>query len=210
MVSEYDVYCAFRRAQARANNRGFRLPKDWESHLKKMNKKNAEWLYKMMVHFNTTYSNIDIDVYMDCGFSLWKTFTYKHFCDQKVIDLYVQNDKIKKRNIRLSKDEIDKSFANIVEYMKNEPKRDGYNQLQSFCKCRDGEIRVIVNKYNKNDIDPLTLIYCIYKRYIILTDDERSIVPYITQRYRELCENIQPLMGYFSEKEGELDEITRG
>jgi len=210
VVSEFDVYCAFRRAQANANNRGYRIPKDWDSFLVKMNKKNAEWLYKMMVHFNTSYSNIDIDEYMNCGFSLWKTFTYKHFCDQKIIDLYIQRDKIKKRKMETSKGEIDQTFHNISSYLKDKPRREGYGQLQNFCKFRDGEIKIIIYKYNRNEIDALTLTYCIYKRYVVLSDDERTMIPYITQRYRELCENLSPFMDYMSQKEKELDEESIG
>lgn len=208
MVTEYDVYCAFRRAQANANDRGFRIPKDWDAFLLKMNKKNAEWLYKMMVHFNTTYSNIDIDEYMNCGFALWKTFTYKHFCDQKIIDLYIQRDKIKKRRMETTKEEIEKTFDYIQTYLNDKPIRQGYSQLQNFCKFRDGEVRIIINKYNQNVVDSLTLVYCLYKRYLVLSDDERAIIPYINQRYRELCENLQPFLSYMSEKETELNEKT--
>lgn len=210
MISEFDVYCAFRRAQADANNRGYHLPKKWDTFLSKMNKKNAEWLYKAMVHFNTTYSNVDINEYMACGFILWKGFTYKHFCDRKVIDLYIQRDKIKKRKMEMSYDEIEKSFDNIKYYLDNKPIRSGYTQLQNFCKFRDGEVRIIINKYNQNEVDSLTLVYCISKSYIVLTDDERALIPYISQRYRELNENLQPILEFVKQKERELDERNGG
>lgn len=153
MVSEFDVYCAFRKAQSLSKDKPYRLPKDWDKFLEKMNKKNAEWLYKCMVYFNTTYSNIDIDEYMGCGFILWKGFTYKHFCDRKIIDLYIQRDKIRKRKLEVSVGEIETSFSVIKSYLEDKPMRPGYNQLQSFCKFRDGEIRIIINKYNQNEIN---------------------------------------------------------
>lgn len=206
MITEFDVYYAFRKAQSLAKDRGFRIPKDWDKFLEKMNKKNAEWLYRAMVHFNTTYSNIDIDEYMACGFTLWKGFTYKHFCDPKILELYIQLDKIKKRKLDVSHHEIEKSFSVIKHYLNSQPLRSGYTQLQSFCKFRDGEVRIIINKYNQNEIDPLTLVYCISKSYVVLTDDERALMPYISQRYRELNENLQPVLEFVKQKERELDE----
>ncbi len=209
MITEFDVYAAFRRAQANANDRGYRLPKNWNSFKERMNKKNSEWLYKATVYFNTTYSNVNIDEYMACGFELWKGFTYKHFCDPRVIELYIQKDKIKKRKLSSSKEEIENSFSFISNYLNEKPSRPGYTQLQNFCKFRNGEVREIINMYNRSKVDSLTVTYCILKRYIVLTDDERALVPYISQRYRELVENLQPVLEFIKNKEVELDEGTR-
>lgn len=208
MITEFDVYAAFRRAQADANGRGYRLPKDWTAFQAKMTKQNAEWLYKAMVYFNTTYNNVNLDQYMACGFELWKGFTYKHFCDSRVIGLYIEKDKIKKRKMESSFDVIDRSFDYIVSYMSDKPKRPGYSQLQNFCKLRDGEVRTIINTYNRNEIDTMTMMYCLVKRFIIMSDDERVLMPYISQRYRELQENLKDVMSYIRQKEIDLNERT--
>ena len=201
MITEYDVYCAFRKAQANQNGRGYRIPKNWDDFLGKMNKKNAEWLYKMSVYFNTTYSNINVDEYMSCGFTLWKSFTYKHFCDGKIIDLYIQLDKIKKRKMTATKTEIISSINYIYTYLdKSEINlMKGYTKLHNYCKLRDGQIRRIINTYNTNNIDSILLVYCIYKRYINLTDDERALIPYISTRFRELQENMLEVIDYIKE-----------
>ena len=209
MTSDFDVYAAFRRAQANANGRGFRLPKDWESFKGKMNKQNGEWLYKATMYFNTTYSNVDLDAYMSCGFDLWKGFTYKYFCDQRVIELYIQKDKIKKRKLRATTDEIEKSFVVISRYLEDKPIRPGYSQLQNFCKFRDGEVKNIINMYNRGHVDSMTLTYCMFRRYLVLTDDERVLMPYISQRYRELIESLQTVIEFIKTKEIELNERTR-
>lgn len=210
MVTEFDVYCAFRRAQANASGRGFRIPKDWKSFSEKMNKHNGECLYKMTMYFNTTYQNVDLDGYMTCGFELWKGFTYKHFCDNRIIEAYIQKDKIKKRKLNASKEEIEKSFEFISKELEGRPVRKGYRQLQNYCKFRDGEIKSIINTYNRGNVDMLTLTYCIRMKYVVLSDDERAMVPYISQRYRELLENLEPVWDFVREKENELDEKTRG
>jgi hypothetical protein len=207
MITDFDVYAAFRRAQANAKGTGYRLPKDWEKFkTTKMTEFNYDCLYKTMVHFNTTLSNVDMDRYFACGFELWKGFTYKHFLDKKILNLYMQYDKQKKRRMQSSEDDIDKSFQFITAYLKTQPHRDGYSQLHNFCKFREGEVRFCINTYLKGDIDTMTLTYCIYKRYLSLTDDERALVPYIQQRYRELSENMQDVKNYIERKEMELNE----
>ena len=102
MITEYDIYYAFRKAQSLANDRGFRIPKDWERFKTKMNANNSQWLKEAKMYFNTTYSNVDLDRYMMCGFEIWKGFTYKHFTHKKVIDLYISKDKTAKRKMETS------------------------------------------------------------------------------------------------------------
>lgn len=206
MTTDWDVYCAFRKAQANANNRGYRLPKDWKACKAKMTAKNVEWLDEATKHFNTRLSNIDIDRYMECGFDLWKGFTYKQFLNDKVIEHYIHKDKIQKRKLDISRTEIDRTFAFIQSWMADKPLRPGYGQLQSFCKFRDGQIRAIVSLYNLGKIDALTFTYCLMRKYIVFDDDERALTPYITQRYRELLENLKPLIGYIKSLEDRLNE----
>jgi len=210
MITEWDVYTSFRRAQAIAKDKPYRLPKNWESFKLKMSKQNDEWLYKATVWFNTKYVNIDIDEYMLCGFELWKGFTYKHFCDSRVINLYIEKDKIKKRKMQITHEEIDKSFVNIENWLKDQPLRSGYTQLQNLCKFREGEIRCVIGLYNRGLVDTMTLTYCLNKRYLIMSDDERLLMPYISQRYRELQESLLLVKGYINQKEIELDERARG
>lgn len=210
MITDLDVYAAFRRAQANAKGTGFRLPTDWESHkTNRMTEYNYDQLYKMTVHFNTTLSNINMDRYMACGFELWKGFTYKHFCDQKILNLYMTHDKNRKRRMQASVDEIDSTFEFLKREMGVKPRRDGYGQLQNFCKFRDGEVKFIINTYLKGKVDTMTLTYCIYKRYLTLTDDERALTPYVADRYRELVENMQEVKVHIERKESELNEYQR-
>lgn len=209
MITEFDVYAAFRRAQADKNERGYRLPKDWEKAHQKMTEFNRNQLYKMTVHFNTTYSKVNIDKYMACGFELWKGFTYKYFCDNRILELYITKDKNQKRKLNASREEIEMSFQRIASYLMTQPIRQGYSQLQSYCKFRTGEVRSIVEQYIRGDIDNITMMYCIHKKYITLTDDERASVPYISKRYRETIPNVLELSDFIEEKEAWLNERTR-
>jgi hypothetical protein len=208
MITDLDVYVAYKTAEAAAKGRtGFRLPKDWDVYkTEKMNKFAYDQLYKLMVHFNTSMRNVDMAKFMSCGFEIWKSFSYQHFFEKPVLNLYMQYDKQKKRRIMSDTAEVDKSFAYIADFLKTKPIREGYNQLQNFCKFRDGEIRTIINLYVQDKIDTITLVYCLKKRYIVLSDDERAITPYISQRYRDLCDNLVEMQDYMDQKERELDE----
>ena len=206
MITEQDVYFAFRKAQANANDRGFRMPKDWDAFVAKMTEQNRNWLKQATMYFNTKFSNIDLDRYMACGFEIWKGFTYKQFLDDKVINLYISKDKSKKRQSEVTQREIEQSFNNISDFLKEVPRRPGYGQLQNFCKFRDGEVRVCINMYVQGKVDVMTLAYCVNRGYIQLTDDERALSPYLVQRYRELVENLQDVSGFIAEKERELNE----
>lgn len=206
MITEYDVYYAFRKAQSLSNDRGFRIPKNWEAFKAKMNENNRQWLREACMYFNTTYSNVDLDKYMMCGFEIWKGFSYKHFTHKKVIDLYIHKDKVAKRKLEVSRREIETTFNFISDELRDKPLRPGYNQLQNYCKFRTGETRNIINTYVQGKIDIMTLAYCVNRKYLILTDDERAMSPYLVQRYRELMENLQDVKGFIEEMEATLDE----
>lgn len=207
MITDYDVYVAFRKAQGNANGRGFRLPKNWEEFRhRKMSEVNRTQLDKAALYFNTTYSNIDIDMYMACGFEIWKGFTYAKFLHQKVIDLYIHKDKVKKRSLEVTHREVETTFNNIHDWLQGQPERPGYTQLQNFCKFRAGEVRIIINMYVQGKIDVMTLAYCVNRNYINLTDDERALSPYLVQRYRDLLEYLEDVKPFIQQKERELDE----
>ena len=206
MITDQDVYFAFRKAQSNTKDRGFRMPKNWDAFLAKMNENNREWLQRGTIYFNTTYSNIDLDRYMECGFEIWKGFTYKNLLHEKVIQLYISKDKTKKRQTEVTEREIENSFNVISDYLRDKPLRPGYKQLQNFCKFRDGEVRICINMYVQGKIDIMTLTYCVNRGYINLTDDERALSPYLVQNYRDYCEALKDVKTFIKERENELDE----
>lgn len=205
MITTYDVYCAYRKANSLVNNKPYRLPKDWEAYKEKMNSANRKWLEVTTMYFNTTWSNVDLETYMKCGFEVYKDFTYKHFTNSQVLSHYIHKDKVKKRKMNSEIQEIEDTFDYIKGFMVDVPRRAGYSQLQNFCKLRDGERRVIINMYMRGQIDTMTLVYCLSKRYLIMSDDERALVPYISQRYRELLDNLHSVKNVIAQKEAELD-----
>jgi hypothetical protein len=165
-----------------------------------MKPQNREYLEKLTGYFNTTFSNIDIDKYMECGFQLWKTFSYHMFLRRNIIEMYKEQDKLKKRRIKKDMDRINDSMDFIIERV-GDLKRNGYNTLETYCKIKQGEMRLIVADYLKNDVDPLIFVYCIYYKYIKLTDIEREYCYTIVNRYRDLLDQMFEVEAFIKEKE---------
>jgi len=204
MVTEQDVYIAYRKAKSLQSGKGFRLPKDFDEwYNTKLTETNRSHLSRMAGFFNTTLSNINIDIYMECGFELFKTFSYHMFLSPKVLQHYIDKDKRKKRRISASMTGISDSFAYIRSQMKDQKVIEGYTMLQSYCKTREGDRKLILNDYMRNFIDPLVVVYCLYYKYLILTDIEREYMYPISNRYRELLTQMFEVEKFIKEKENE-------
>ena len=116
-MTDWEVYVAFRAAQGNAKGRPFRLPKDWESFKsKRMLKKNVENLELAAGYFNTKWRNVDLDRLMTYGFELWKNFSYHQFFNKKLINYYIERDRILKRKLRVDKESIMKSLIFIKKF----------------------------------------------------------------------------------------------
>lgn len=186
-ITTWDVYVAFRKAQANFHSRPYRLPKDWEKHLSKMSKANQEAIKLAADRFNTRWSNINMDKFFEVGFDLiGKSFTYTKFFDNRVVNLYVERDKISKRNLDLRKSELIKS-AKFVRQMR------GKGQLKNYARERMGQKSMAVHDYIKGNIDQYFLTWLIKEKYLLLEDEDRSQIPYIVEKYREYCANLDEL-----------------
>ena len=192
MYTSEDIYFNFRKAQAEHNNRGFRMPKDFSSHMeKRMSAKNREALELATDYFNTKWQNIDILKYMECGFQLYKTFSYTQFFNKKVIELYKVRDKNSKREMNICKNDIVKSIKYIKRY------KDEIT-FKQYIQKRDNGIRVFVDHFIKGKIDNFLFVWCLKEKYLILNDAERALVPYIVENYREIIEKLDGIKDFMS------------
>jgi len=202
MITEEDVYTSYKKARSLIQGKPYKLPKDWEKHFTtKLSLQQQETIIKATGYFNTTWSNINIDEYMITGFELFKTFSYHSLLNPKILAMYIEKDKQKKRRISISKELIIKSFDRIKERMEKQKILDGYTKLQTYCKLREGDRKVILFDYIKNLIDPLIVVYCIYYKYLQLSDTDKEYVYNISTRYRELLEKMFEVESFI--KEGE-------
>lgn len=189
------VYYFFRKVQSENKNRGFRMPKDFETHLNnKFSKKNKEALVLATKYFNTKWENIDVCKYMQCGFELFKTFSYVKFFDKRVLNLYIVKDKNQKREMSLNKKEIVKSVIFVKKYMLE----NKVVSIRDYCNLTEGNRKVIINHYVHNKIDKFFLVWLIKIGYLILSDNDRAYMPYIVSQYREILAGVDEIKTFLN------------
>lgn len=189
------VYYFFRKAQSETKGRGFRMPKDFVSHINnKFSVKNREALVLATKYFNTKWSNIDVYKYMQCGFELFKTFSYLKFFDKRVLNLYIVKDKNLKREMRINKKEIIKS----VKFVKHFMIENNIDSISSYCNLTDGNQKVIIKHYIHNKVDKFFLVWLIKIGFLYLNDNDRSYIPYIISQYREILVKNEDILDFFN------------
>jgi len=194
-----DIYYNFRKAQSESKGRGFRMPKDFDSHLeKKFSEKNREALLLATQYFNTKWTNVNIYRYMQCGFEMFKTFSYVKFFDPRIMRLYVQKDKNIKREMNVNK----KAIIESVKFIKRFMKENNIHMLRDYLQLQNGYRKLIVDHYVHGSIDKYLLVWLVKSGKLILTDDDRACMTYIVHQYREIGEKLQEING-FMRKVGE-------
>ena len=175
------VYYQFRKSQADFNNRGFRMPKNFEEHFKKkLSEINQKKLAKITNWYNTKWNNIDPYRYFTCGFELYKKrFSYVKFFEEKILVLYIQRDKNEKRQTRVTKEKLISSAKFIKKYMQD----NKIQSLQEYMDTNDGNQKLAVSHYLKNEIDSSFFVFLL-KKGMRLSDTDRSFIPYISKHYR--------------------------
>jgi len=199
MFDEYDVYVAFRKAQANFFGRPYRLPKDWNKHFNtRMSMKNREALKLASKYFNTKWRNINMEKFFEVGFDLFgKSFSYIKFFDPKIMIHYIERDKIEKRNISLEKSSFTKSAKYVI-------KKWGKGRLKEYARARIGKESVPIRDYIRGDIDQFFLSWLIKERYLILEEWDTIQIPYIVEKYSKYRIRLNEMKSFIKEVEKKL------
>lgn len=177
MITEKQIYETFRKEQGNFLNRGYRLPKDWDSHWAKMKENDKKALQMIAMFFNTKWRDIDISRYFESGFFVFKhKFTYAKFFDNRIIKDYVMKDKAKKMNLDQVKRDFEKSLKFVIQFGMKIP---------DYVRQKEGELSLPVAHYIQDKIDGSFLSYLLMKGLLKLNETERSRCPYIEAKYRE-------------------------
>jgi hypothetical protein len=196
-----DLYYNFRKCQSESKGRGFRMPKDFDAHLeKKFSEKNREALLLATKYFNTKWMNVNPYRYFQCGFELFKTFSYVKFFDPRVMRLYVQKDKNMKREMSINK----KNIIDSVKFIKNYMKKNNIHILRDYLQSTNGSRKVIVDHYVHGHVDKYLLVWLVKSGRLILTDDDRACMTYIVHQFREIGEKLQEINGFMRKVSGKL------
>ena len=194
-----DLYYNFRKAQSESKGRGFRMPKDFDAHLeKKFSDKNREALLLATQYFNTKWTNVNPYRYMQCGFEMFKTFSYLKFFDPRIMRLYVQKDKNAKREMDVNK----KAIVESVKFIKRFMKENNIHMTRDYLQLQNGHKKVVIDHYSHGNIDKYLLVWLVKSGRLVLTDDDRACMTYITHQYRDIGEKLQEING-FMRKVGE-------
>jgi len=200
-MSPENIYYFFRKAQSENKGRGFRMPKDFESHLeKKFSKKNREALLMATGCFSTKWENVDPYRYFQCGFELLKTFSYINFFDPRVMRLYIQKDKNIKRESSNYKQEITKSITFVKKYMK----KHNIIMFSDYLRLTDGERRVITKHYIANKISKFFIVWLMVLGKLSLSDGHIAFMPYISDQYREIRVKLDEIGPFLRKIKGRL------
>jgi hypothetical protein len=194
------IYIQYRKAQGNYTNKGFRLPKDFESFFNsRIKKQNREALIKITGWFITKWQNIDPLVYFECGFELYKKgFTYVMFFRENIIKLYKTRDKNKKREIEITK----KGLIDSAVFVKKWMDKNNCN-LNEYINMKEDNKRLAVDHYLKNKIDASFFVFLIGKG-MDLTDDDRTMIPYISDNFRKIKFGLNDIQDFLNKLERKL------
>jgi len=203
MVSIQDIeyiYKIFRRAQSNFSGRGFRIPKDFEKHFnEKFKEPNKKALIKITGWFLTKWQNIDPYTYFKCGFELYnKNFTYTKFFNDKILLLYITRDKNNKREVEITKKGLVDSAIFVKKWM-----QENKLNLNEYMHVRNGGMLLAVEHYLNNNIDASFFVFLIRKG-MILTDDDRSVIPYVYTNYRKITFGLNDISDFIRKLEEKL------
>jgi len=177
------VYVAFRQAQSEFKGRPYVLPKDFDSFFKnRISEKNRENLKLITGFFNTKWKEIDPQKYFECGFELYKSFSYHMFFKPNIINLYKQRDKILKRDLQNCK----KGICDSIKFLKPFMKKYNMDNLAKYCRVKINNRSLPVKHYLENKIDKFFIVYLIKSGYLILEDDDLAMMPYVSENYRDI------------------------
>ena len=132
--------------------------------------------------FITRWQRVDPAMYFDCGFEIYKlNFYYGNFLAPIILKLYINKDKHQKRDISFNKKNIFESAKYIKHFMR-------LNNITSFvvyCHTIVDNIHLPVKHYLDNKIDGFFLTWLMYSKAVMLSEDEKALIPYVLQNYRE-------------------------
>ena len=194
MVEITDVYIEYQRALARFNNRPYRVPKDWDKVWSKLNEKSLYNLEMITKAFSTRWHNIDIGNYFDCGFQLLgKKFTYVNFFERKIILLYIENDKQKKRKTTSIVEAMNESLGFIENWMEKHEKRDDLSIYSCYSRMKVDGVSAPIKHYLDNKIDKYMLTLLIKEKYLQLKDHEKIMIPLVIENYRKYSNELNEM-----------------
>ena len=184
MIETEQIYYYSRKAQAESKNRGFKMPKDFDKHLNnRMSVANRDALNLATKWFNTKWRNIEPYGFFQCGFELWKNFTYTKIFDVKVLNLYKAKDKNKKRELGDAKEGLIKSVKFVKTYIRGHATN---KSVALYLHSSNSGVSLLIEHYLHNKVDKFFVVWLIRMGMFRMTDEDIAVAPYISEKFREM------------------------
>ena len=192
MYTLFEIYLKFRQAQSKFFSRPYRLPKNFDEFInKRLSRQNKESLEIVTNFFNTKWKNISIDRYFQYGFEIYDSkFTYVRFFDKIVMNGYIARDKHLKRDIEINKQNLINSARFIKKFIKNNIVNNKISRIIQYSRMRDKKDSLPIIHYIRGKIDKYFLVWLIKRKYLILNDNDRSLLPLIVENYRDYLNDL--------------------
>ncbi len=207
MYTDWDIYCAFRKAQANYISRPYRLPKNWEKYRRSgvMAKRSLQNIDLAVKKFNGTWFKIDPERYFETGFKiLGVKFTYNRFFNPKIIKQYIRDDKMMKRVARLNKESMIESAKFLKRYMSTRTVNPKLSLARQYTALTEANVHLPISHYLQGKIDKFFLVWLIRRGLVVITKEEQaSHIPEIIENYRTYVAALNtPQMKRFLDKLG--------
>ena len=145
--------------------------------------------------FCTRWQNVDPDVFFDCGFRLFgKSFSYNKFYERKILLLYIENDKQRKRKDDNIKDVYEQSDFFVKEWMETKQYRKDVNLYRQYGMMLQDGMKAPIKHYLLNKIDKYMLSWLISNKFVCLEETEKNLIPLIIENYWSFSEDVNKVI----------------
>lgn len=168
-----DIYHIYKKVEFNKKGKDFKKSPD----INRLSNENIERLQIIADYFNTIWQNIDPEMYIQCGFKIWKNFKIENFHDERVFRKFKALDKKEK----IEYEEItEERILYSISYINNK-----YKSVDNFCKSSN-IIRPPIAEYIKNNIDTFTLVYIIENNLGGLREEEKIFLSNVLNNYDDI------------------------
>ena len=106
---------------------------------------------------------------------------------------------------------VDKQkIVTSAKFVKEYIKKNGLMTLKNYARKRNGFESIAVKHYNDNRIDAIFFYYLIYKKLLLLEDEDKSQIGYIIENLRTLKMKVLSILKFLENVEGALHECQTG
>lgn len=203
MLTEENIYRAFRQEQSKYLGRPYRLPKSWDQFFAKLAPERKGPIKTITLFFNTRWSNIDPRAYFQAGFKVFgNSFSYHKFFDRKIIELYINEDRAIKREVEGVADDL----INSIEYIKSLLPDAPVSRLTRYVNMFDGQRPKAISDYLANRIGKYFLVYLVKEGYVSLRSEQRGQLVYIDKQYNKYVQ----ILTSFLQQSAEANKVLEG